>query len=125
MNHTAIFGSQIRIGESLDEERNQEESRSEESSGQKEEVALIGAFVAQIDETKAPVKRGFFIWPHASRHAIRRVTRTRSIPSGPAESSANAGYRVDHNVLVRVVHIDSLKETGRNDSILPQITPPG
>jgi hypothetical protein len=39
MNHAAIFESQIRIGESIDEERNQESSRKEEARCKEKEVA--------------------------------------------------------------------------------------
>jgi hypothetical protein len=57
MNHAAIFfRSQIRIGESIDEERNQESCREEESRSEEEEVARQ----QYINITKRPRQRGLF-----------------------------------------------------------------
>jgi hypothetical protein len=62
MNHTAIFGSQILNGRiTINEERNQEESRCQEGSCKKEEVALPASTGALAVNRKAPATGPFFL----------------------------------------------------------------
>jgi hypothetical protein len=60
MNHAAIFESQIRIGESIDEERNQESCCKEKGCSEEKEVVWPRPFSGREKQPNGPRQRGLF-----------------------------------------------------------------
>src|ERR1700691_5477790 len=93
MNHAAIFfRSQIRIGESIDEERNQESCRKEESPSEEKEVAR-----QHQQQCERPWQRGlFFLAPTSSRTSGPRCSQCPRRKSHPSDSLLHNALRRTH-----------------------------